>query len=62
MESPAFIDDEVIADSEDDMEQDINCGPRGQYHPLLDTFRLSGTTSTGQGGSNPYVSEFPSHI
>jgi hypothetical protein len=33
MESPAFIDDEVIADSEEDMEQDIYPGPGGQYHP-----------------------------
>jgi hypothetical protein len=62
MESPAFIDDEVVVDSEEDIEQGIySC--RGQYHPRLDTFRLSGTTpSTGLGSSNPYVSEFPSHI
>ena len=66
MESPAFIDDEVIADSEEDMEQDIYPGPGGQYLPRLDTLRLSGTTSTGPGSSNPYrassVSEFPSHL
>jgi hypothetical protein len=31
MESPAFIDDEIITDSEDDMEQNIYFG-RGQYN------------------------------
>ena len=66
MESPAFIDDEVIADSEEDVEQDIYPGPRGQYHPRLDILHLSGTTSAGPGSSNPYrassVSEFPSHL
>ena len=72
MESPAFIDDEVIADSEGEMEQDIYPMPsinKGQYIPQLDTFRLFGMTTAAPGSSNPYrassVSEFsalPSHF
>jgi hypothetical protein len=46
------MDDEVIADSEEDMEQEIYSG-RGRCNPPLDTFLPSETTSTGLGSSNP---------